>query len=1011
MSAGRQDPRDRVEQSQLAAALAASARQVETEPEGAAASLPLPTATKYGDLGSGTLLTTTTETTTTTAASASGSAVERKSSDEQLLSSVNNDDAANSNKPLEGVRIEPSDPSNRSRLPSSMTSSARSRKRTLIDTSDSIVAAATTTDDASRSMLAGMDTGALTGAFGHDTVMEDDTAEVIGDSDEESRPSNYILSEVSQHPLAKPTPRASTATSSIVDPTASSAVPGPSKQQASKATCTADSIVMTTTNTPSSRTNSASSKSKYPEFDLEVIIPAKPARRTSTTTSTSTASAKGKARASITSKPIAKSVAEDSGDETDYDALPGQKPSKKATGGGENGAVKNCKRAGSGAHGVDGDKAALPAQKNRTRTSTIMRESPPLAKNGSVEEVPASDDSEDPLLMGSDAGPARIDGERPRGSKAPRPRRQLIVEESDEENAPATEEANSASATTRGDDANEPDPKSKTSVKRTGSKRVAVSEDEDGVREAQEAAIRALEQADELDDDYGGSSSRAKKGKGAAKGAARKRTRSSKGGAAIEESAAAEGDAAPKKAGPRRPPTITKDDAPPPAKKRLLPQAAVDSSSVSPETTRKGRPTRNKPKRLATAFINESPVRRAEPPPAPVPAPAPIPATFDEAAAATMAEALSEADVAMMDKPASTRTNSKKRLAVHDSEEEGAQADAVDGSAAIPVEVNAEFTAEESVQKEAELQPKVVKPSTAASTSRRTTAKQRKQVVPSSDAEDEGAASDATSAIKTGDEFSDDDDEEPVRGGRKGGKKAAAPPSRANSAASKASTKPAATKRPRLSTSPNRSRGRSASMEEKIEQMMKAAAGEDEHSLLLPASRSSSTNVGENKGKAAASDDEAEEEDEMPASSPDGESKENEGSAITKAGKRDGESSTSGPARARSASMTPFSKAPRPGSLAAIMAKKGLATFRAPGLSARQRVPPLHTNLKPPPPAKKALPEKKVKKKKGDESYSDEEKPWYKRKDPEEWDDEDHRRWQKRLRRIDRGLPPDSDDD
>ena len=118
------------------------------------------------------------------------------------------------------------------------------------------------------------------------------------------------------------------------------------------------------------------------------------------------------------------------------------------------------------------------------------------------------------------------------------------------------------------------------------------------------------------------------------------------------------------------------------------------------------------------------------------------------------------------------------------------------------------------------------------------------------------------------------------------------------------------------------------------------------------------------------------------------------------------------------------------------MAKKGLATFRAPGLSAKQRVPPLHTNLKPPPPAKKALPENKVKKKKGDESYSDEEKvrkaghaagfptccgetdahyrrlqPWYKRKDPEEWDDEDHRRWQKRLRRIDRGLPPDSDDD
>lgn len=56
------------------------------------------------------------------------------------------------------------------------------------------------------------------------------------------------------------------------------------------------------------------------------------------------------------------------------------------------------------------------------------------------------------------------------------------------------------------------------------------------------------------------------------------------------------------------------------------------------------------------------------------------------------------------------------------------------------------------------------------------------------------------------------------------------------------------------------------------------------------------------------------------------------------------------------------------------MAKKGLATFRAPGLSARQRVPPLHTNLKPPPPPKKALTENKVRKKKGDESYSDEEK-------------------------------------
>jgi len=34
--------------------------------------------------------------------------------------------------------------------------------------------------------------------------------------------------------------------------------------------------------------------------------------------------------------------------------------------------------------------------------------------------------------------------------------------------------------------------------------------------------------------------------------------------------------------------------------------------------------------------------------------------------------------------------------------------------------------------------------------------------------------------------------------------------------------------------------------------------------------------------------------------------------------------------------------------------------------------------------------------------------PWWQRKDYEEWDDADHRRWEKRQRRIEKGLPPDT---
>ncbi|GAA5932991.1 uncharacterized protein JCM15063_002262 [Sporobolomyces koalae] len=118
-------------------------------------------------------------------------------------------------------------------------------------------------------------------------------------------------------------------------------------------------------------------------------------------------------------------------------------------------------------------------------------------------------------------------------------------------------------------------------------------------------------------------------------------------------------------------------------------------------------------------------------------------------------------------------------------------------------------------------------------------------------------------------------------------------------------------------------------------------------------------------------------------------------------------------ARDRERSASPFSKTPKPGSLAAIIAARGIGSYRSPGLSVRAKIPALHTNLKPPPPAKKVIKEVRPvkKKKKGEESYSDEEKPWYEVKDPEEWDSDDCARWSRRQKRIERGLPADTDDD
>lgn len=591
-------------------------------------------------------------------------------------------------------------------------------------------------------------------------------------------------------------------------------------------------------------------------FDLKIVVAPNPRRRTSTAASKSGASGKSKARNSITSTTSKASKKRDaeSSDDTDYDTLPGEKAAKKTATSTRRKETNTTERVRGSSRDLDhDDNAALPRKKNRTRTSTIMRDSPPprLVKNG-AEEMPVSDASEDPLLIR--ANEKSESAEHPHGG-APRPpkgRRPIAVEDSEEEGISAGGDDAGSAVATGGGDADSSAPKRNGPPKRGGSsdsRRVAVSEDEDGAREAQEAALRAIEQADEMDDDYGGSGRKAtKKGKAAAK--KRVRTGSKRGAEGDEVAGAASSN--PKL---RRPPTITKDDVP---VKKDLPA----SSSVSPETTRSGRPSRNKPKRLGTSFVNESPIRRAAPAP---PAPAlhgilpPLPPMGD---VSSISSAIPTAD-----QPAPGRTASKKRSIVHDSEEEevGGEERVEAGGPAKPAEGGASSAnAGESALKNLQIGGEQDQPATTAGTARRDKPKQRKQIVQSSDAEDEGAVSDATSAIRTGDEFSDDDDggvEKPTRGGKKG--KEAARPARADSTASKSSTaQPTANKRPPLSTSPNRARGRSASTEERIEQMMKAAAGDEEQSLLKPASRSSTAKGVKKAAKGVTTDDEEEEEEE-----------------------------------------------------------------------------------------------------------------------------------------------------
>lgn len=197
MGTPRLDPRDRVEQSQLAAALAASRTLDLAAPQHAEViQLPPPTATKYGDLGSGTLLTTTTEATTTASASGGGSIV-RKSSDDRLLARSDPSNGRMRDQPHAAcVRIDPADPTARSRLPSSIHSSgARAPRRTLIDSAEL------------PPLALALETGSTLAGV-HDSIAQDETAEVIGDSDEESRRQSRtrLLPQVSglQLPLSSP---------------------------------------------------------------------------------------------------------------------------------------------------------------------------------------------------------------------------------------------------------------------------------------------------------------------------------------------------------------------------------------------------------------------------------------------------------------------------------------------------------------------------------------------------------------------------------------------------------------------------------------------------------------------------------------------------------------------------------------------------------------------------------------------------------------------------------------
>lgn len=574
----------------------------------------------------------------------------------------------------------------------------------------------------------------------------------------------------------------SVASSSIVDQTSSSAIPGPSKP--AKASRSSDPIVLTTT-TPSSRTSSGPTSAATKAAGFELVIGL--TKSTKRTGSSSSSDAKGKARAD---PQLPTSTTDDSS-----------------------------------------TSAARASLKDRSKT--IAHDSP--EPEGAERALGAPPTSPDVLLLDPTTLP-HLHGQ-------PNKKRKPSVgnhfdDGSSEILATSVEEAAAALPRTE----------SKQSS-RANSRTAAVSEDEDGRTAAQREAQRVNERLEEEDDDYGASGKRKKAKK--PKAQPKKRAAAAVAPPAPASIGSGNGDTSRRQDSveaeqvkakqPRRIPTLPKDGVPASSK--------AATQATSPEQPTSARPKRQRKERTSSAYVYESPLKSNAKTAVPVLA---VPETQEQepeqAAAAPVTKAAT-----LPEKVAKQAGKRKGAAIVHDSEED----DEVDSVKAAgprgPPPEDADALKADTPQPQAE------PPAKTKEAARRTKANQRKRIVASSDAEDEGGASDATSAIQTGDEFSDDEDE-PV-GGRKKGK------GKASARGKGASGDPVpVAKRPRLSTSPNRSHGRSASTESRIEQMMKAAATDTEDSLLMAASKTGATSRKNNR-LAIEDDEEEKEADPTPGSS------------------------------------------------------------------------------------------------------------------------------------------------
>lgn len=799
---------ERIEQSQIEAALAASCQSTTTTtpPHAPPNALPfqlppLPTATKYGDLGSGTLL-------TTTAATSAGttSLGQRTSSEEKLLllSSVSqpaDGSSITSTAHAAPQRIVPSDPSAMAAPP------VRAPRRMLLDPSEMPQPASSSSKERSYSRRSPMiDPFSLPASGPGGSIVENDTAEVIGDSDGEgictSSPpgsrdhcadafcfaaSGYVLSDASQ-PVAPRLARrpAPVSSSSVIDPSASAALPGPSKP--SKASRVSDSIEMTTT-TPSTRTGTGPSHNK--SLDIEIVIGSNRGSKRTVSGSSSASKAKGKL---------------------------GREQSHQH---------------------VDEDDAPRLSDLRERRSKTIAHASP--EPDGDGRAASPGSESPDELLMNPTR---RVPSLEKVSTKKRKASLEAPADDLGEEVLAVTSEA-----PTNGSTGADVATKKRKPGSRANSRTVAVSEDEDGRDAAQLAAIRANEQAEEQDDDYGAKKKRKKSVK-KQKAAPKKQGSASAAAAASEAVTEREvGDAGASaqpeaekalavetKAPPRRVPTVPKKDVP--ARTRAEPVPSSDQPTP-------GRPRRQRKERTYSAYVNESPLKtnaKAAPQ---------APKISEQPQASASAELpqeqeAQEAEAAQAGPPQRKQNSKRPRktpAAVQDSEEEDHR-----GAADTPADMVAAPPESAGPPHAADPAPVLAE----ASAPRRTKSNQRNRIVQSSDAEDEGAASDATSAIRSGDECSDDDG--PVV---RVGEKASKGKTKKNAAAKEDGAGPA--KRAKVGEAGDRSRRRSASTEARIEQMMKAAETDQDASLLLGSSKVSAASR-KNSANAAVESDEDEEE-------------------------------------------------------------------------------------------------------------------------------------------------------